>query len=179
MGDPKRQRRKFSRPRHPWKSERIAEEKELCSRYGLKNRKEIWIAKSKLGRFRTHTKELLGAGAGSEREKNELIEKLTRLGLLKTKSLDAILAIKVEDLLERRLQTIVHRKGLANTIKQARQLVNHGHVLVGDRIVNIAQYHVSSDDEDKIKLSDRIKVVNIEKEGEEGRKELSVKEAAT
>jgi small subunit ribosomal protein S4 len=44
-------------------------------------------------------------------------------------------------LLEMRLDNTVFRLGMAGTIPAARQLVNHGHVTVNGRVVNIASYH--------------------------------------
>ena len=45
-------------------------------------------------------------------------------------------------LLEQRLDNIVYRLGLATTRRQARQLVNHGHILVDGKRVDIPSYHV-------------------------------------
>ncbi|MHC5247268.1 30S ribosomal protein S4 [Enterococcus sp. HY326] len=45
-------------------------------------------------------------------------------------------------LLEQRLDNVVFRLGLATTRRQARQLVNHGHVLVDGKRVDIPSYHV-------------------------------------
>lgn len=45
-------------------------------------------------------------------------------------------------LLERRLDNVVYRLGLASTRRQARQLVNHGHVTVDGKRVDIASYEV-------------------------------------
>ena len=45
-------------------------------------------------------------------------------------------------LLERRLDNIVYRLGLATTRRQARQLVNHGHITVDGKRVDIPSYHV-------------------------------------
>jgi len=176
MGDPKRQRRRYSRPSHPWRSERLVEEKELLKKYGLKNKKEIWRARTLIGRFRQQARSLLASsGETVEKDKKELLDKLNRLGILESRSLDDILALTVEDLLDRRLQTIIHKKGLAGTLKQARQLVVHGHVLVGDNAVNVPAYVVSKEEEDTIKVSDKIKVIKIG-EGDKA-KEAAPKEA--
>lgn len=72
------------------------------------------------------------------------------------------MGLSVEDLLERRMQTMVYRKGFANTIKQARQLVVHGHILIGDNIVNVPGYIVPKDEEDKLRIDDKMKVVDVE-----------------
>jgi small subunit ribosomal protein S4 len=50
---------------------------------------------------------------------------------------------KLIELLERRLDNVVFRAGLARTIPAARQLVNHGHILVNGKRVDIASYRVS------------------------------------
>ena len=80
-----------------------------------------------------------------------LIEKLNRLGLLSGGvSLDDVLGLTLESIFERRLQTIVFKKGLVNTIKQARQFIIHGHVMIGNRKVVYPSYLVPKDEEDKI-----------------------------
>jgi small subunit ribosomal protein S4 len=56
----------------------------------------------------------------------------------------------VEQQLERRLQTIVYRKGLARSPKQARQFVTHGHIMIGTRKVTIPGYHVSRAEESQV-----------------------------
>ena len=69
---------------------------------------------------------------------NELLTHLKKLGILQeTAVLDNVLDLTIEDILERRLQTIVFRKGLARTIFQSRQLITHGHVTIDDRRVTI------------------------------------------
>jgi len=49
-------------------------------------------------------------------------------------------------MLERRLDNVVFRLGLANTRREARQLVNHGHFTVNGRRVNIPSYQVKLND---------------------------------
>ena len=49
-------------------------------------------------------------------------------------------------LLESRLDNIVYRMGLANTRRGARQLVNHGHITVNGKSVNIPSYTVKPGD---------------------------------
>jgi small subunit ribosomal protein S4 len=75
---------------------------------------------------------------------------LNRLGLTSTASLDDILNLKIEDILERRLQTIVMRKMGIKSPFQARQVVIHGHVSIGNRKVNLPGYLVKKEDESKI-----------------------------
>jgi small subunit ribosomal protein S4 len=78
---------------------------------------------------------------------------LNRLGLVKEDAtLDDILNLKVEDLLERRLQTIIMKKSGTKSPYQARQIVSHGHVSIGNRKVNIPGYLVRTDEEPQILL---------------------------
>lgn len=128
----RRHRRKYEKPRKRWDKERIKEEKELMEKYGLRRKKEIWRAQSILRNFRRRARELLASP--DEKAKQELLNKLYRLGLVeKDATLEDVLKLSVEDILERRLQTIVYRKGLAKTLKQARQFIVHGHIAVNGK----------------------------------------------
>lgn len=145
----KRIRKKYEKPTRPWDKERIEKEKELIKNYGLKKKQEIWRAEFILRKYRRLARELT-AKSDKDREK-AIIGKLIKLGLLNDgASLDDILSLTVENVLERRLQTIVFRKGLANTVKHARQLITHGHVLIGERKIVYPSYLVSREEEGKI-----------------------------
>jgi len=154
MGDPKRQHRKFTRPYKRWDKNRIIEEHGLMRTYGLKNKKELWRARAELRRIRANARALLAA-SGEEKElrEKELLSRLHRLGLLpKDATLDDVLSLDIRDILERRLQTMVWRKGLARTIYQARQFVVHGHVYVHGNRVTVPSYWVRRDEEGDILL---------------------------
>ena len=58
-------------------------------------------------------------------------------------------------LLERRLDAVIYRAKFATTIFSARQLINHGHVKVNGKKVNIASYSVK--EEDTIEIKDKSK----------------------
>lgn len=161
MGDPRKQRRKYDRPTHPWKAERIVQENELCKKYGLKNMSELWRAAATVRRFRQQARELLAAsGEERQRQESELLGRLSRMKILDTGKLDDVLALTIEDILERRLQTVVCKRGLANTMKHARQLIVHGHVYVNDRVVNVPRYLVLKDEEEGIRLNEEISKVS-------------------
>ena len=49
-------------------------------------------------------------------------------------------------MLERRLDNVVYRSGFSTSRRQARQLVNHGHIFVNDRKVNIPSFQVKQGD---------------------------------
>ena len=155
MGDPKRQRKKYETPRHPWRAEVLAEELRLVGEYGLRNKRELWRAASKLRKYRSLARSLfIMTGERRRQEEAKLLGKLYRLGLLPEGAiLDDVLRLTVRDFLERRLQTMVYRMGLARTPYQARQFIVHGHVYVGDRKVRSPGYHVMRGEEEQIRLA--------------------------
>ncbi|KCZ71688.1 ribosomal protein S4/S9 [Candidatus Methanoperedens nitroreducens] len=157
MGYPGKDRKSYDTPKHPWQAARMASEVELVKRYGLRNRKEVWKTHSSLKNYRELARKLLaesakGKLAGNVKtDSDNILSRLKRYGLLKTDAgLDDILSLDVTNFLERRLQTQVHKQGLANTVKQARQFIVHGHISVGGRRVTVPGYLVSMDEELRI-----------------------------
>ena|SRR3989344_6461571 len=163
MGDPKKQRKKFSTPGHPWQKERIDAEKELLKQYGLRRKYEIWKMDSLLRKFLNRAKTLIGERTEqSELEKKQLLGRLSSLGLLKKDSkVEDVLNLTLKDVMERRLQTLVARKQMANSMMQARQFITHEHVAVGARKITAPSYLVLVSEEQLIKMVDQI---NIQKE---------------
>jgi len=145
----RRLKKKYKKPRKPWDKARIEKEKELMKKYGLRRKREIWRAEAILRNFRRRAREL-AAKKDKEAEKI-LLDKLYRLGLLeKNATLDDVLSLTVEDILERRLQTMVFKKNLANTPRHARQLIVHGHIAVDGRRTIYPSFLVTRELEDKI-----------------------------
>ena len=154
MGDPKKQRKKYITPRHPWDKERLERELELVAKYGLRNKREIWRAAAIVRKYRRIAMQLQ-ALPEDQREplQSQVLSKLTKLGILSPDStLDDILGLTVSNVLDRRLQTIVYRKGLAKSIWHARQLIVHRHVTINGRVIKTPSYLVSVDEEDKVEL---------------------------
>jgi len=156
MGDPKFPRRSYDAPSHPWRGERIKAESETVRAYGLKNKTEVWKAQAFLRDMRNQSKLLQARvrldDAQAKLEADLLLKKCGRLGLLPMEgsTLDDVLGLTTEAVLDRRLQTIVLRKGLAFTYKQARQLIVHGHVAIDGRRVTIPGYMVKRAEEDRV-----------------------------
>jgi small subunit ribosomal protein S4 len=164
MGDPRRIRAKFSKPKHPWQKERIEEEKIIKREYGLKNKSEIWRAVSKLKDFSSQAKKLIAArGTQSELETQQLLGKLSRLGLIgQNATLGDVLGLQVENYLDRRLQSILVKKKLARTTKQARQFITHGHIEVRGKKVTAPSYMVLSAEEKQISFRGKSALDNEE-----------------
>src|SRR3989338_968716 len=127
MGDPGQFRKTYSKPSHPWQKFRIDEEKVLMKEYGFKNKTELWKINSKLSNIKEQVKLLVPKKDElSENQKKEIIKRLQKMSLVKGDAiLEDILAVTLKDICERRLQTLVVRKGLARTVKQARQFIVH------------------------------------------------------
>ena len=147
--------KRYETPNHPFQGERIAEESGLTGKYGLKNKEELWRAESELRKYRREARTLIGEAGGdvegAEREGEQFLARLKRLGILGSEdSLDDVLALSVTDILERRLQTQVYRKGYANTADQARQFITHGHIVVDGRRVRVPSYKLDVDEEGTI-----------------------------
>ncbi len=144
----KRKKKKYNKPRKKFDKVRIEEENILIKRYGLKNKKEIWKADAEINKIRTKAKKLI---TGTEEEKQKLIQKLISTGF-KVENIADILGLDKENILKRRLQTILVEKKLARTPKQARQLITHKKVMIEGKKVNSPSYIISLDKENKIEI---------------------------
>jgi small subunit ribosomal protein S4 len=154
MGHPKKQRKKFEKPKRPYDKERIEREEKVKRDYGLRRKKEILRAEGIVRNFRRRARSL--QAEPDEEEEKKLLEKLNKLGLTCSK-LEDVLSLKLEDLLSRRLQNIVYKKNLANSVKEARQFIVHGHVTVNKRKVLWPGYLVPPEQEGEIELRGKIK----------------------
>ncbi|HLD39169.1 MAG TPA: 30S ribosomal protein S4 [archaeon] len=161
MGQPKRFRKKYARPKKPFDKARIETEKKTKENFGLRRKKEIWRAEGIVRDFRRRARAL--QAKGNEKDEKALIDKINKLGIF-AKRLDDVLQIGLDDILSRRLQTIIFKKGLANSMKHARQLIVHGHVTVSEKKVSWPSYIVEKDDEDKIALDPYITAKMIKEE---------------
>lgn len=153
MGHPKKQKKKYESPKKPYDKSRIESEKNILKEFGLRRKHEIWRAESMLRNFRRRARELLARP--DEKKEKDLFQKLHSLGVTCLK-LDDILGVSLENILSRRLQTVVFKKGLANTSKQARQLIVHGHVSIDGKKIRWPSYLMQSNEEDKITVDLKI-----------------------
>ena len=156
MGDPRKHRSKFSTPRKTWEKERIDEESELYKEYYFKNKSELWKLDSKLRNFARQAKKLIPLKTEqSEKEKKQLLTKLRSLNLIsETGDFDDVLGITIKDLLDRRLQSLVLKNGLAKTMKQARQFIVHEHILVDNKKITSPNFLVPKAKEQSISFSE-------------------------
>ncbi|MDP1694077.1 MAG: 30S ribosomal protein S4 [Candidatus Woesearchaeota archaeon] len=154
MGDPKKIRAKYSGPSHPWQRKRIEDEKKILGSFGLKNKKEIWKMQSRLRSFKAQAKSLISrTDAQSKKEEAALLAKLYNIGIIEQgANMDAILELTLADMLKRRLQSMVCNQKLAQSMRQARQFIVHGHVTVNGILIDIPSYLVKRIEEPAIKF---------------------------
>ncbi|MFP4626853.1 MAG: 30S ribosomal protein S4 [Natronomonas sp.] len=150
----------YETPNHPFQGERIAQESDLISRYGLANKEELWRAQSQLRGYRREARRLLGEAQGdaevAAEAGAEFLSRLRRIGILdEEEGFDHVLSLDVTDVLERRLQTVAYRQGVGNTPKQSRQFIVHGHVTVSGAKVTEPSYTVDVNEVDRIEYEER------------------------
>jgi len=153
MGDIRRTRKKYQTPSHPWQMARLEEEKPLMKDYGLESKNELWKMHSVARNIAAQAKSLIAKKEDkqSQKERELLMNRLIRFNLIRTGDpIETALGLTSKDILERRLQTLVYRKNLAKTIKQARQLITHQHIMVSKKAITSPSYIVSADEENKI-----------------------------
>jgi len=148
----------YSTPRRPFEKARLDQELKLLGEYGLRCKKEVWRVKYSLAKIRTAARELLTLEEKDPRrlfEGNALLRRLVRTGVLdETKmKLDFVLGLKVDDFLERRLQTQVFKLGLAKSIHHARVLIKQRHIRVRKQVVNVPSFIVRLDSQKHIDFS--------------------------
>jgi len=154
LGDPKKPRKQYSRPRSPWRTDQLAQELYLLGTFGLRNKRELWKAQTRLSSVRKQARTLLAATeAVRVREEKKLLDSLRGRGLIgEAATLDDILSLTVEDVIARRLQSMVFKKGMALSPLHSRQLIVHGHVAVGDRVITVPGYEVGGREEGEVRL---------------------------
>jgi len=157
MGYPGKNHKQYEKPTRKYEKQRQADEVRLLVTYGLRNKRELWKSQMVLRRFRRAARDITAMGSAGadpkavETKKRQMFEHLERMGLVGADAgIESVLSLKVEQQLERRLQTIVYRKGLARSPKQARQFVTHGHIMVRGRKVTIPGYQVSRAEEGQV-----------------------------
>jgi len=131
--------------------------------FGLKTKRELWKAHTQLSKLRHQARSLLALREEKrKREEPILMNSLTRIGLVgESSTLDDVLNLQVTDLLSRRLQTIVHKTLEFKTPYQARQAVVHGHVMIGDRVINVPSYIVQIAEEKDIHFTEGTSLKNL------------------
>lgn len=158
-----KKKKSYVKPKQIFESGRIKEENALVKKYGLKNKREIWKTQAKVNYYRTRAKEMARL---PPQEQEVLFNKLRFIGL-DVKTTSDVLDLKVESLLDRRLATVVATKKLADTPRQARQMIVHKRILIDGKVVNSPSFIVPVSMESHIKLKEKKAKPKIEEKKEE------------
>lgn len=167
MGDPRKIRKKYKGPSHPWQRARIDAERILKREYGLTQKREIWKASSELRRINSQVKNLIREKAKGNpqafKEEKHFLARCYKFGFVEENtSLEDVLNINIKNILNRRLQSVLLKQGLVISSKQARQFIIHGHIMVNGRRVSVPSYLVSKEEESKIAFDTKSSIASDE-----------------
>ena len=145
----------FKKPRRPFEKERLDAELKIVGEFGLRNKRELWRVQFALNKLRNAARVLLTLdGKDPKRifEGEAIMRRMRNYGLLDETQdkLDYVLALGPEQFLERRLQTLVFKLGLAKSVHHARVLIRQRHIRVGKQIVNVPSFLVRTDSQKHI-----------------------------
>ena len=151
-------RKTSKNPKKPFDKDRLMNELRIVGTYGLRNKREVWRTQFTLAKLRKAARQLLTLPADDARRQFEgdaVIRRIVKLGLLKEneRKLDYVLGLTINQFMERRLQTLVAQRKLADSVHHARVLIRQRHIAIGKQLVNIPSFMVRVSSEQHISIA--------------------------
>ena len=145
-------------PRKPFDKDRLLAELKVVGQYGLRCKREVWRVQLTLAKIRKAARELLTLEEKDPKRQFEgdaLIRRIVKLGLLKEgeRKLDYVLGLTINQFMERRLQTLVAQRKIADSIHHARVMIRQRHIAIGKQLVNIPSFMVRVSSEQHIAIA--------------------------
>jgi len=161
MGEPKLLKKLRKHPKKP--KDNLVEEKNLNDLYYYNQKHKLSKVKYILQKIKNNTKSVIGRLATQKNDEYSLLESKKLLNKLhnyklinkETQGLEDILMLNEKDIMSRWFQNICYSKGLAKSLKHARQMIVHGHIYLGEAKCNIPSYILSRNDEAQIRISSK------------------------
>ena len=145
-------------PKKPFDKDRLINELRIVGVYGLRNKREVWRVQLTLAKLRKAARQLLTLPQDDPRRQFEgdaIIRRIVKLGLLKEneRKLDYVLGLTINQFMERRLQTLVAQRKIADSIHHARVMIRQRHIAIGKQLVNIPSFMVRVSSEQHIAIA--------------------------
>lgn len=150
-------------------------ELQLLGTYGLKNKKELWRILSQARADKKQARDLLISTNHQEfmTQGRSLLNRLYRNGMISLadfndeeslrSGLREVLNFELTTYLDRRLQSVVYRAGMARNIHHARILIEHKHIAVGEREINKAGMAVRDENDALVQITPTSSLVSDRK----------------
>jgi len=165
MGGVIRKKNVATTPANPWERERLVKELQLVGVYGLKNKRELWTFQTRARKDKERAKDLLTSINREEflTQGRALLNRLCRDGMISSvdfvseedirANLINVLNFELSHYLDRRIQSIVLKAGLATNIHHARCLITHGHITVKGNVVDKPSMVIRSENEGHVEIN--------------------------
>ena len=148
MGDPKFPSKHYNTPSHPWQKNRIDQERTLTHQYGLKSKKEIWKADTKVREMRRQARKLTAKANDRQAQKEKNLLKIERVAVLLEFRRLKVGSILIKNIIEHYMNLddnksiILHSQVAVENFYKSLNFNSYGNDFFEDGIPHIAMKYV-------------------------------------